>query len=104
MFLITPSQADDIRDFQIEGMSIGDSLLDFVNEDKILKELERNKDDYHWTDGKFGDVYIYEETETNNPTIDCTNYMEKINTLKTDYQDLQRRILREAHPYEFALS
>ena len=59
----TQSQADDIRDFQIEGMSIGDSLLDFVNEDKILKELERNKDDYHWTDGKFGDVYIYEETE-----------------------------------------
>ena len=63
LFLITPSQADDIRDFQIEGMSIGDSLLDFVNEDKILKELERNKDDYNWTDGEFGDVYIYEETE-----------------------------------------
>ena len=61
--LQTPSWADDIRDFQIEGMSIGDSLLDFVNEDKILKELERNKDDYDWTDGKFGDVYIYEETE-----------------------------------------
>ena len=61
--LQTSSQADDIRDFQIEGMSIGDSLLDFVNEDKILKELERNKDDYDWTDGKFGDVYIYEETE-----------------------------------------
>ena len=59
----TSSYADDIRDFQIEGMSIGDSLLDFVNEDKILKELERNKDDYDWTDGKFGDVYIYEETE-----------------------------------------
>ena len=24
-------KADDIRDFQIEGMSIGDSLLDYVN-------------------------------------------------------------------------
>ena len=57
------SFADDIRDFQVGEMSIGDSLLDFVNEDKILKELERNKDDYDWTDGKFGDVYIYEETE-----------------------------------------
>ena len=34
---ITPSQADDIRDFQIEGMSIGDSLLDYVKEDKIKK-------------------------------------------------------------------
>jgi hypothetical protein len=32
---ITPSQANDIRDFQIEGMSIGDSLLDYVTEDNI---------------------------------------------------------------------
>ena len=33
----TPSQADDIRDFQIEGMSIGDSLLDFYSEKEIKK-------------------------------------------------------------------
>ena len=32
----TPSWADDIRDFQIEGMSIGDSLLDYFSEEKIL--------------------------------------------------------------------
>jgi hypothetical protein len=31
----TPSLADDIRDFQIEGMSIGDSLLDYFSEEKI---------------------------------------------------------------------
>jgi len=31
----TPSQADNIRDFQIEGMSIGDSLLDYVTKDEI---------------------------------------------------------------------
>ena len=35
LFLITPSQADDIRDFQIEGMSIGDSLLDYFSEKEI---------------------------------------------------------------------
>ena len=29
------TKADDIRDFQIEGMSIGDSLLDFFNKKKI---------------------------------------------------------------------
>ena len=29
------AKADDIRDFEIEGMSIGDSLLDFVSENKI---------------------------------------------------------------------
>ena len=31
-----PSFADDIRDFQIEGMSIGDSLLDYFNETEII--------------------------------------------------------------------
>ena len=40
---IIPSQADDIRDFQIEGMSIGDSLLDFFSEKEIKKF--RNYDD-----------------------------------------------------------
>ena len=35
------SKADDIKDFQIEGISVGDSLLDFYNEDKILNA---NKD------------------------------------------------------------
>jgi hypothetical protein len=39
LFLITPSQADDIRDFEIEGMSIGDSLLNFYSENEI-KNLE----------------------------------------------------------------
>ena len=37
--LQTPSWADDIRDFQIEGMSIGDSLLDYFGEDKIKNHL-----------------------------------------------------------------
>ena len=39
----TPSQADDIRDFQIEGMSIGDSLLDYLSKDKIIKIKSPNK-------------------------------------------------------------
>ena len=48
--LQTPSQADDIRDFQIEGMSIGDSLLDYFSEEEIIsykkdwyKYLEKNR-------------------------------------------------------------
>ena len=36
--LQTPSQADDIRDLQIEGMSVGDSLLDYFSEEEIIKE------------------------------------------------------------------
>ena len=45
--LQTPSQADDIIDFQIEGMSIGDSALEYYTESKINsyeKEYYKNRD------------------------------------------------------------
>ena len=41
----TPSQADDIRDFQIEGMSIGDSTLDYFSE----SDLKKNKENWYDT-------------------------------------------------------
>ena len=41
--LQTPSQANDIRDFQIEGMSFGDSLLDYFSKE----EIEDNKKFYY---------------------------------------------------------
>ena len=37
----TPSQADDIQDFQIEGMSVGDSLLDYFSEKEIEDNIKR---------------------------------------------------------------
>ena len=45
----TLTKADDIRDFQIEGMSIGDSVLDYVSKDEIKvgennPTFMRNKD------------------------------------------------------------
>ena len=46
--------ADDIKDFQIEGMSIGDSLLEFFNE-KII-----NKDKAFYNSNKFYQVSIDE--------------------------------------------
>jgi len=39
----TPSLTDDIRDFQIEGMSIGDSALDYFSE----AQLEDNEQGWH---------------------------------------------------------
>ena len=36
------SFADDIRDFQIEGMSIGDSLLDHFSESEIKNASKKN--------------------------------------------------------------
>ena len=48
LFFLSSSSvfADDISDFQIEGISIGDSLLDYMTEEEILKEIEENKDYY----------------------------------------------------------
>ena len=33
------TRADDIRDFEIEGMSIGDSLLDYMSKEEIKKKM-----------------------------------------------------------------
>jgi len=46
------TKADDIRDFQIEGMSIGDSLLDYFNKSQIEKS-KNSKDTYKYKKGKF---------------------------------------------------
>ena len=53
------TKADDIRDFEIEGISIGDSALDYFSEKKILEQFETGKDEYNYTDQKFADVYKY---------------------------------------------
>tara|TARA_B100001123_G_C15202767_1_gene984046 strand:- start:257 stop:817 length:561 start_codon:yes stop_codon:yes gene_type:complete len=47
------TKADDIRDFEIEGMSIGDSALDYFSEAKILS----NKKNWY-RDNKFYGVLI----------------------------------------------
>ena len=49
----TPSQADDIRDFQIEGISVGDSLLDYITEEEI-----KNKEKYIYENNKFIAIII----------------------------------------------
>ena len=40
--LPTPSHADDITDFQIEGVSIGDSALDYMSESEIKDNTATN--------------------------------------------------------------
>ena len=53
------TKADDIRDFQIEGMSIGDSLLNYMSKSEIVNEIEKNKIAYDYLSNEFGEVYIY---------------------------------------------
>ncbi len=37
------TKADDIRDFEIEGLSIGDSLLDYLSIEKINKNISKDE-------------------------------------------------------------
>ena len=74
LFLITPSQADDIDDFQIEGMSVGDSLLDYFSK----KEIKDNTNINYYTNNKYTSVEfsrlpsfkIYDVVEFNYKTDD----------------------------------
>ena len=59
--LQTPSQADDIRDFQIEGVSLGDSLLDYLNKE----EIKRYKADYY-KDDTYSTVTIFPDATSIN--------------------------------------
>ena len=58
--LQTWTKADDISDFEIEGMSIGDSLLDYFSEEEIIKAIRKNQ--YEGMDGKFIDIDFYNDT------------------------------------------
>ena len=52
-----PSQADDIRDFQIEGMSIGDSLLDYLSEKQISYEI-KSTNTFFYKNNKFVAIHF----------------------------------------------
>ena len=51
--------ADDITDLEIEGISIGESLLLYLKKENIKKEIEINKSSYSYLDDKFGEVYMF---------------------------------------------
>tara|TARA_B100000787_G_C16052042_1_gene231698 strand:- start:65 stop:664 length:600 start_codon:yes stop_codon:yes gene_type:complete len=54
------SLANDISDFQIGGISIGDSLLKYLSKSEIIKEIENTKNAYEYLTAEFGEVYIYD--------------------------------------------
>jgi hypothetical protein len=68
--------ADDISDFEIEGISIGDSLLDYITEDKILQEIEKTKNWYSYLNepNKYSEIYLFKDF----PTYDSLSFFVKI--------------------------
>jgi len=58
------SKADDIRDFQIEGMSLGDSLLDFFS----LEEIKSFKA-YFYNDKEYKALQTNLEPKLKSPAV-----------------------------------
>ena len=57
------SYADDISEYEIEGISIGDSLLDHLSKEEIITGIERTKPGYNYLTDEFGEVYLFRKFE-----------------------------------------
>ena len=53
------SFSNEIKELEMEGFSIGDSLLDHMSKKDILNEIEINKSAYNYLSDEFGEVYLY---------------------------------------------
>ena len=55
------SNADDIRDLEIEGMSIGDSLLDYFSKDEIEKNIQSFYKNNEYAQVEFNDSFAFKK-------------------------------------------
>ena len=55
--------ADDASEFEIEGISLGDSLLEYISKEEINNQYQETKFYYDYLPEKFGEVYLYEGLE-----------------------------------------
>jgi hypothetical protein len=62
------TKADDISDFQIEGMSIGDSLLDHMSKSEIKETIKLTKNHYKYLKHprKYREAYIFQPNDFKN--------------------------------------
>ena len=86
LFFTTSSQAGDIRDFQIGGISVGDSLLDFMSR----KEIEDSKLNYfkntrqYFVIGKLDETNVYDQLEIYLKSYDNNFTVKAIGGFKVD--------------------
>ena len=83
--------ADDISDFSIEGISIGDSLLDYMTEEEILEEIELRKYMYSYFNepNKYVEVYLWKDF----PTYDFVSVMVKNNSTSKYLTDKKEKYI-----------
>ena len=98
------TKADDIRDFQIEGMAIGDSLLDYFNESDIIAKTAKNTiyknkrysylmldsyfEDYNFT--TYEAVYVHYQSKDNKYKIQgISGILDFKNKIKECYEKMR---------------
>ena len=59
LYFMLPAQADDIRDFQIEGISIGDSTLNYMDKKKLINSMK-----YGFKSKEFAYITFEEKSNT----------------------------------------
>ena len=75
------TKADDISEFEIEGMSVGDSLLDHVSKDKIQREkffYEQAKSNKKFAHFEFLEVTNYDKVNVGFKDTDAKFIIKKI--------------------------
>jgi len=123
--LVVSVKADDIRDFQIEGRSIGDSALDYFSEEEIKQNIKNYYKNKKYTDSEiiglpqfkqYHSVHINFKTNDKNYKIhaldDTVLFIENINDCykkKDEIADEVSKIFTDAkkidnktrkHPYD----
>ena len=64
--LSVSSFADDISEYQIEGINIGDSALDYLSKEKIITGIEKSKFVNDHLTEDFAEVYLFGKSEIYN--------------------------------------
>tara|TARA_B100001989_G_C24505945_1_gene447546 strand:- start:355 stop:987 length:633 start_codon:yes stop_codon:yes gene_type:complete len=69
------SYSNQIYKISLEGFSLGDNLTDFIEEEEILKQAKRSKNDYQYLKepDKFLHIYLYKKF----PTYDYVSFFVK---------------------------
>ena len=91
LFLLSSTSvfADDISDFKIEGIGIGDSLLDYMTEDEILKEIKKTHNWYSYLNepNKYSEIYLFKDF----PTYDSLSFFVKNNSVNQYVTDINEK-------------
>ena len=75
LFFLSPVLGKDIANFEIEGMKIGDTLLQFYDKEVILENIE----DYEYANNDFYQVGFYDNLSSKFKTFDAIQVSLKTN-------------------------